>query len=143
VRAFALLLAAAMASGCAPQIYLAAQQDKPEYIRRLATEGADVELVYDGETPLVEAAMRGYVDAIKVLLDVGADINARPGGAGMSALMWAAFNGQTDAVKYLLERGADPRLKDIGPGAKGWTALDWARDQGRGDVIPMLEAASK
>ena len=44
---------------------------------------------------------------MKVLLDRGADVNAKETLRGTTALMWAAAQGHPAAVQLLIERGAD------------------------------------
>ena len=56
-----------------------------------------------GATPLMVAALHAGVDCMRLLLDQGADPNAR-NGAEATALMWAA--GDLDKVRLLLARGA-------------------------------------
>ena len=53
------------------------------------------------------ASRTGKVDAMKVLLDHGAEVNAKETLRGTTALMWAAGQGHPDAVQLLIERGAD------------------------------------
>jgi hypothetical protein len=48
------------------------------------------------------------VDAVRVLVEVGAEIEARAS-QGVMALHWAAENGQIEAVKALAELGADKK----------------------------------
>ncbi len=55
---------------------------------------------------LFVAAKLGDLDAIKVHLAEGADINARDDGGG-SALGLAALAGRIEAMRYLIEQGAD------------------------------------
>ncbi|MCP5545247.1 MAG: ankyrin repeat domain-containing protein [Akkermansiaceae bacterium] len=76
-----------------------------------------------GTAPLHLAASLGEVDALKSLLDAGAEIDSRMPG-GVTALMEAAANGRMEAVQYLLGRGADPTLRD----ARKSRALDHAID---------------
>jgi ankyrin repeat protein len=52
-------------------------------------------------------------------------------------LIYAAADGKTEVVDELLKAGARRDLKD----AKGRTALDWARQSKREDIIKMLQAA--
>ena len=57
-----------------------------------------------------EAAAGGANEAIKFLLDGGADPNTI-GHFGRTPLYRAVFAGHTDTIKILLEAGADPRIK--------------------------------
>ena len=57
------------------------------------------------------AARTGNVEAIKVLLDSGADVNAKETLRGTTPLMWAADEGHAPAVKLLIERGADIKAR--------------------------------
>ena len=53
---------------------------------------------------------------------------------GWTALHCAAYNGYLAIAKRLLEGGADWTLKDNG----GRTALDYARSQGKSEVVALL-----
>jgi len=57
-----------------------------------------------GVTPLMHAAALGSLDTVRLLLDHGANINARSA-AGATPLMWAAAD--PAKVQLLVERGAD------------------------------------
>ena len=46
-------------------------------------------------------------DAVKILLDHGADVNAKENYRGQTALMWAAAEHHAEVVKLLLDHGAD------------------------------------
>ena len=77
-------------------------------IDALLKAGADPnERLRSGETALMMASRTGNVTAMKVLLDRGADVNAKETLRGTTALMWAADQGHPAAVKLLIERGAD------------------------------------
>ncbi len=67
------------------------------------------------------------IEAIKVCLDAGVDINAVDG-RGQTALYGAALQGYDDIVKFLLSKGADPKIKD----QRGFTALDAAEGKAGG-----------
>ena len=59
----------------------------------------------------MEAALEGYADAVKVLLDRGADVYAKDEG-GWTALFWAAFAQRRTVVRILLEKGAEANSKN-------------------------------
>jgi len=72
----------------------------------------------------VYACMHGQIEAAKLLLRKGAEINVIPGGfdyAG-TGLHYAALNGQRAMVEFLLQQGADREVKDTkaGSDAAGW-----------------------
>jgi ankyrin repeat protein len=53
------------------------------------------------------AARTGTLDAIQVLLDRGADVNAKENLRGTTALMWAAAQSHPGAVRLLVDHGAE------------------------------------
>ncbi len=53
------------------------------------------------------AARTGNVEAIKVLIDHGANVNAKETLRGTTPLMWAADEAHPEAVQLLIQRGAD------------------------------------
>jgi ankyrin repeat protein len=55
---------------------------------------------------LQAAAAKDSIDVVKLLLDAGADINAKGGYYG-NALQAAVFKGSVDLVRLLLDAGAD------------------------------------
>jgi Ankyrin repeats (many copies) len=71
---------------------------------------------------------------VRVLLDAGADINARDEG-GITPLMNAAWFGCVDAVRELLQRGADPLLREN----KNRSAMDLASERGHRAVEALLK----
>src|SRR5207247_9508179 len=62
-----------------------------------------------GGVALHFAAASGSAETIEILLDHGADVNAREPQWGQTPLMFAAAAGRTGAVKLLMARGADVR----------------------------------
>jgi ankyrin repeat protein len=72
-------------------------------------------------------------DAVLMLLDRGADPNARQQ-IGYTPLMGAASAGRADLVDLLLQRGADPSLVS----EEGKTAADIAREHGHNDLATAL-----
>jgi ankyrin repeat protein len=64
-----------------------------------------------GMTPLLFAVRDGKVAMMRLLLELGADIN-QASGNHTSPLMIALLNGQVTLATELLEKGADPNLTD-------------------------------
>jgi len=66
----------------------------------------------EGETLLMHASVKGSVDLVEDLIDIGkADVNAVDQ-YQRTALIHAAFHGRLKIVKYLIEHGADLNLED-------------------------------
>ena len=88
-----------------------------------------------GFTPLHMAADKGQTAVAKVLIEHGAEINARTD-AGGTPLHWAAFDGRINAATLLLAEGAEinPRDKD------GNTPLHWAAARGHVEMTELLIA---
>lgn len=65
-----------------------------------------------GYTAMALSAHRGDIEALKLFLDAGVDINHLSNDPQRTTiLMDASLNGQEDTVKFLLERGADIFIK--------------------------------
>ncbi|MBU4320334.1 MAG: ankyrin repeat domain-containing protein [Nitrospinae bacterium] len=84
-------------------------------------------------TPLSTAAKRGDINAVKELLNQGADVNEK-NDSGNTALMSAALEGHPEAVKFLIEKGADVNAKNN----RGWTPLFYAAAFGKTDTAKLL-----
>ena len=112
----------------------AAANDNAAAIHLLAEQGADVNAKTDnpspssgrynfgsapptGFTPLMFAVRAGHIDATRVLLDAGADVDGTVSD-GQSALVVAAANANWELAAYLLDRGADATQAEA-----GWNAL--------------------
>ena len=61
----------------------------------------------DGDTPLHVAALWGDRHAVRMLLDAGADVNAK-GDMGCTPLYFAVMNHHVDVAETLLAHGANP-----------------------------------
>jgi RNA polymerase sigma factor (sigma-70 family) len=86
-------------------------------------------------TLLHEMAAAGNLDKAKLLLDFGADINARDEEYRSTPLGWAARWGRKEMVELLLERGAKTNLPDDEPWA---TPLAWAEKKGHAKIAEIL-----
>jgi ankyrin repeat protein len=130
----------------------------------LNTPGVNLEArARNGDTALMIAAWRGKLDAVRALIDKGAEVNQ----SGWTALHYAAANGHDDivtllienyayidaespngttpimmaargghimTVKLLLDEGADATLKN----GAGMTAIDFARSGNHTDIVEGL-----
>ena len=76
-----------------------------------------------GMTPLLFAARDGCLDAARLLVEAGADVNlADPN--GITPLVMAITNGQPAVARLLIDRGADPRRADWWGRTPLWSAVD-------------------
>ena len=85
----------------------------------------------------VYACMHGHINAAKLLLAKGAEINAIPGGfdyAG-TGLHYAALNGHRAMVQFLLDHGADRNIRDTKVSA---TPANWAEHGRHTDLLDLL-----
>ena len=85
----------------------------------------------------IYACMHGRIDAAKLLLDHGAEINVIPGGFDFTGtgLHYAALNGHRPMVEFLLAHDADPTIKDTKVNS---TAAGWADHGGHPDLRDLL-----
>ena len=76
-----------------------------------------------GMTALLLASRDGHLDAARLLVEVGADVNlADPN--GLTPLLMALTNGQVSVAKLLLQHGADPHRSDWWGRQPLWAAVD-------------------
>jgi len=120
---------------------LAAFFGRPSTARILMDAGADVGAVARNDMkvqPLHAAAAAKEVEIVRMLLDRGADPNARQQ-VGYTALMECARGGRDDMVSLLLTHGADPTLTSD----DGKRASDLAREQGHAALADRLDATGR
>ncbi|HUN25170.1 MAG TPA: ankyrin repeat domain-containing protein [Steroidobacteraceae bacterium] len=125
----------------------AAQSGDLVLMKLLLAHGANPHIpTYINVTPLMVASGIGWVegvtyewspqetyDAVKFLLDLGADVNAQDYVDRRTALMGAAHKGRNDVIMLLVQHGADLSLHDIGSrdtvhalAGVSWQAIDYA-----------------
>lgn len=100
-------------------------------------DSLDVRTSQNGRRPLNWAALGNHVDALRLLLELGAPIDAR-NRTGFTALHHAAEEGSTAAAEFLIAAGADRTLVN----QQGLTPLDVARENYSTAVARLLEAAA-
>jgi ankyrin repeat protein len=66
-------------------------------------------LVLAAEAPVFEAALRGDAEAVRALLDGGAEVNSKTRIGGYTPLHAASRAGYVPIIRMLLDAGADPR----------------------------------
>ena len=117
--------------------------DTPEVMAALlAVEGVDLNMWKDsdGKTALIIAAEEGYMNVVKLLLDVdGVDPNIADED-GKTALIHAAHEGHAQVVTLLLEKGADVNAMDAVDYRSNWTALMHATAGAHAEVVKLLLA---
>ena len=86
-----------------------------------------------GETPLHDAAMRGYGEIALLLIEKGADVNARDV-RGLTPVHAAAWQGHREMVALLAAKGADIHARD----QDGVTPLHAAARAGRQQTVALL-----
>ena len=64
----------------------------------------------DGLTPLMMAAISGNRETVRILIEHGAQVNAKEAEHGQTALMFAAAFDRPDAIDELAKHGADLNL---------------------------------
>jgi uncharacterized protein len=135
-----------LAEGKELTIFEAAALGRTDRVRESLEQDPDLAKAFgdDGFHPLGLACFFGHVDAARLLLEHGADVNAlsRNEHIQTAAIHAAAASNEQgigeakryELVKLVLDHGADPNLPQPG----GFTALDAARQNGDTQVEQLL-----
>jgi len=96
--------------------------------------GPNIKGTIFGDTPLHIMAVWGDVESAQILIDEGAEIDAR-GEHDFTPLHEAVGQDKIEMVKLLLANGSNPNLKT----SDGHTAFDLAELLNHHDVLVLLE----
>ncbi|HZC26868.1 MAG TPA: ankyrin repeat domain-containing protein [Actinopolymorphaceae bacterium] len=128
-------------------LYRASRLDDPVVLACLHGDRAAVEALVATDPALLDrtradhpdllrqTASRQRWDVVRLLADLGFDVELPPATAGTSALHYAAGVGDLPTVRLLVEHGADVSRKD-----PTWNQppLGWAKFFGRDEVVDYL-----
>jgi ankyrin repeat protein len=121
----------AIALSTAEEFSIACYRDDAGRARELAV--SDPSLLEDAEGLLTSVAEGGCADSVRLLVELGVDVNGKAGGT--SPLHCAARAGRLDTVKLLVELGADVHARDRNFDG---TPLTFANYKGQQHVIEYL-----
>lgn len=111
-------------------VHVATYYDRPEMLKFLIDRKADANAQDDNyESALMIASLHGHRKCFSVLLPISTEIDIT------LSLFQSSWAGYLDITIALLEAGANPFIKD-------WhnkTAADWAKENGHGAVLALLE----
>ena len=124
---------AANSYGVTP-LSLACTNQNAAMVEKLLNAGADPNGVPAGTPVLMTAARTGNVDIVKALLAHGANVNAKEGARGQTALMWAVAEKHPEVARLLIDQRADVHARS----ASGFTPLLFAAEQGDLDSARIL-----
>ena len=107
-----IILAFVHVDGLTQDIYDACRKGNVELIKQLSKINPDTVNTPNksGYTPLIIAGYRNQLDAVKTLLGLGANVNAKSEDG--TVLTAACYKSNTELVKILLEQHADVNVKN-------------------------------
>lgn len=124
-------------AGCAGALHSAAAKGDIKTMKGMLDGGADINESSMGPMvagpPLHHASYYCQVEAVRLLLEKGADVNAA-GFRNLSALHYAAWNGCNKVVKLLIDKGADLETID----KWGDSPLAWSAMKGQSASVRLL-----
>ena len=119
------------------QIALSGKSHGLEFYKYFKSFDLEKKFTFEGKwremTALVYSAKKGHIDCLRVLLDAGADVNAK-NEDGNTSLIYSAKKGHTDCLSALLDAGADVNAKD----KNGVTSLMYSARNGHSDCLRAL-----
>lgn len=127
-------------TGDTPLHYLVRERNRG-WMSFLIGKGARPDLQNEqGNTPLMEAAVLGWVDGAYLLLARDASVDLA-NNRGETPLIIAVQKRDLAMVRLLMSQGADPKKQD---NVAGYSALDYARRDARSAaIVKVLEEPAK
>jgi uncharacterized protein len=99
-------------TGHSTLLHTAANSGDLTAIRKLASEGADIDARDErGRTPLMAATHANQVEAFRLLLELGADVDLQDDMRD-NPFLYAGAEGLLDILKLASEAGADPAIQN-------------------------------
>ena len=120
------------------QLSAAVYADDADAIRKLASEEAwQTPVAANGSPPLVLASQLGYADMCRLMLELGADTEARNDRGGTALQMAVVGKCSTEQMKMLVNAGANIESAN----SDGFTSAHAAAEVDHGDAILFLAEA--
>ncbi|SFK11722.1 MULTISPECIES: suppressor of fused domain protein [unclassified Bacillus (in: firmicutes)] len=120
-------------------LHVAASRGELDIVKKLIELGVNINTLggsYGGGA-LNVAASKGHINVVRYLLSCGADLDISD--PIRNPLFGAISNGYPDIAKLLIESGIDVNVKYTGESMKAMDALAFAKEQGQGEIVKLLE----
>ena len=120
-------------------LVLAAADGNAGKVAQLLSQGARVDMRYQGYTPLLAAADRGQTEVCQLLLEAGSDLEETEPFTMSTALNKVASQDNQCLLKLLLSNKANVNTSSI----NGFTPLHMASQEGHlASVVTLLQAGA-
>ncbi|MEI4804028.1 suppressor of fused domain protein [Bacillus sp. FJAT-51639] len=120
-------------------LHVATAQGHLKIVEYLISVGIDIHA--QGGTfstnALERAATKGHLDIAEYLINYNIEIDTSE--PERNPLFGAIINGHVDIAKLLIESGIDVNVKYAGESMKAMDALAFAKEQGQGEIVKLLE----
>lgn len=115
----------------------AVNYDRIDIVKYLIGRGANVNALYDNDSPpLLSAIENENEEMINLLIDNGADVNLQDG-YGNDALFKAVDTRNLNIIKLIVHNGANPF---VGNNPENYSSYDSAKDIEADDVIDYFDS---
>lgn len=125
-----------LTAGCGGRTWATyATNNNPQTAKRFIVEGKGLDAT-DAlrDTPFLWAARNGHADTVQFLIGEKVDINEANKTTGETALILAVKENHLEIVDLLMNHRANNNIRDH----TGYSALDWASQQGNRDILPIV-----